>query len=79
MQFLIVRSDCLAPAEIFPEYVNKVCVPCRKCYCVNYWLCGPLEMGAEAVQAQAKWLEAHVTARCPDHPGWFITPDRDGT
>ncbi len=35
-----------------------------------------LETEDEQVQAQGEWLNAHLPKVCPDHPDWFLTPDR---
>jgi hypothetical protein len=77
MQFLAVRSDRFVPLEHRDKYVHKLDVECHKCRKVTYQLRAPLlETEAEQVYAQRRWLATHLPTTCPEHPDWFLTPDR---
>jgi hypothetical protein len=76
MQFLAVRSDRPVPLEYRGKYIHKIDVECSKCG-KTYHLHAPvLETEAEQVFAQEMWLNDHLPKKCPDHPDWFLTPDR---
>lgn len=80
MQFLAVRSDRPVPQELRDKYVHKLDVECYKCNRITYQLHAPLlETEDDQVQAQGELLNAHLPKVCPDHPDWFLTPDRPGS
>jgi hypothetical protein len=77
MQFLAVRSDRPVPLEFRGKYVHKVDVECDGCGTVTYQLHAPLlETELDQVYAQGEWLNKHLLKTCPEHPDFFLTPDR---
>ena len=77
MQFLSLRSDRQILPEFDDRYVHMLDVECPKCNKIVYQLYAPmLETEAEQVQAQREWLNAYLPKVCPEHPDFFLTPDR---
>jgi len=71
MQFLAVRSDRPVPPELQDKYMHKLDVEWYKGNRITYQLDG----SGGSTSASSRRV-AHLPNVCPDHPDWFLTPDR---
>jgi hypothetical protein len=59
------------------KYIHQQDIQWQKCRNVTFQLWAPLlETDTKQIRAQIQWLNAYLAEVCPDHPGWFLTPDQ---
>jgi hypothetical protein len=79
MQFLALRSDGPLPTQYQDKFVQMQVIECFKRKRVRYHLYAPiLQAERDQIEAHGMWLSADLPKLCPDHPYWFLTPDKPG-